>query len=264
MSRRIDFSGDAPRYDRRHGAVLADREVDALIDACGLDSSSRVLDIGAGTGRVAAALASRGYKVVALEPSAAMLAKLREKPSGDAVAGVSGEAGRLPFSSQRFDAVVIARLLYLTPDWKEVLRQARAVLRTGGYLLHEWSNGNAGESWVQLCEHLRTLLDNAGMASAFHPGARTEREVDEHVTSLGFARARRIRVGAGPSLTLAEFLNRIESGEFSYLWTVPAPLQADVIRQLRSWAAATFDLDTPLQIPSDMSWTIYRRSDAAP
>ena len=71
-----------------------------------------------------------------------MLAKLREKPFGDAVACVCGEAGRLPFPPGFFDAVVVARLLYLTADWQQILRQAREALRPGGHLLHEWSNGH--------------------------------------------------------------------------------------------------------------------------
>ena len=259
MGERVDFSANAPRYDRRHGAVLADIEVAALTAACGLDSSSRVLDVGAGTGRVAAALASRGCKVIALEPSAAMLAKLREKPFGNAVACVSGEAGHLPFSSGRFDAVVVARLLYLTADWQQILQQAREALRPGGHLLHEWSNGDPDESWVQIRERLRSLLRNAGFGSTFHPGVRTEAEVDEHLARIGLECQSRITFGPGPDLTLSEFLDRIQSGEFSYLWNVPDAIQTECMRQLRDWASATFDLDTPIQIPREMYWTIYRR-----
>lgn len=259
MTQRVDFSANAPRYDRRHGAVLADPEVDALVGACGLGSSSRVLDVGAGTGRVAAAFASRGCTVVALEPSAAMLAKVREKPFGDAVAGVSAEAGRLPFSPDCFDAVVIARLLYLTADWREVLQQARDVVRPGGHLLHEWSNGSPDESWVQIRERLRSLLRDSGLSSTFHAGARSEADVDAHLARIGLTCQSRITFGPGPDLTLSEFLNRIESREFSYLWNVADAVQSACMRQLRDWASATFDLETPLQIPREMSWTIYRR-----
>jgi SAM-dependent methyltransferase len=258
MAERVDFSANAPRYDRRHGAVLANREVDALITACGLDSSSRVLDVGAGTGRVATALASRGCKVVALEPSAAMLTKLREKPFGDAVNAVSGEGGRLPFARRRFDAVVIARLLYLTPDWTSVLHQACDVLRPGGHLLHEWSNGSPDESWVRIRVHLRTLLSDAGATSGFHPGVRTETEVDEFLATIGFDRANRISFGPGPALTLSEFLNRIESREVSYLWDAPAEVQARVVPVLRAWAAATFELNQPVPMPREICWAIYR------
>lgn len=260
MSGRIDFSANAPRYDRRHGAVLADEEVDALIAACSLTPSSRVLDVGAGTGRVATALASRGFKVVALEPSAAMLTQLRDKPFGDAVACVSGEAARLPFSLERFDAVVIARLLYLTADWMQILKQARDVLRPGGHLLHEWSNGSPDERWVQIREHLRSLLRDAGVSCRFHPGVRTEVEIDENLAKIGFVRAKRVSFGPGPALTLSEFLNRIESREFSYLWDVPADVQAQCVRQLRSWAAASFELDEPIQMPKEICWAIYRRT----
>ena len=99
----------------------------------------------------------------------------------------------------------------------------------------------------------------AGFASTFHPGVRADAEVDEHLARIGLACQSRITFGAGPDLTLSEFLNRIQSGEFSYLWNVPDAVQTECMRQLRDWASTTFDLDTPIQIPSEMYWTIYRR-----
>jgi SAM-dependent methyltransferase len=51
---------------------------------CGYAEGVReILDIGAGTGRVAIPLAERGAKVVCVEPSPAMLAVFREKLSGN-------------------------------------------------------------------------------------------------------------------------------------------------------------------------------------
>jgi ubiquinone/menaquinone biosynthesis C-methylase UbiE len=54
-----------------------------MLDVTGLPLGSRILDIGAGTGRAAIPFARKGHSVVAVDASLAMLASLRQK-SGDA------------------------------------------------------------------------------------------------------------------------------------------------------------------------------------
>jgi SAM-dependent methyltransferase len=63
-------------YDRKSG-VDSGEEV-ALLLANGLDSESTLVDLGAGTGRLAVAAASHCRRVVAVDPSPAMLAVARE------------------------------------------------------------------------------------------------------------------------------------------------------------------------------------------
>ena len=60
VSERVDFSGNARVYDCRHGAVLAKDVVQRLAAAAAIRSGTSVLDIGAGTGRVAIGLAELG------------------------------------------------------------------------------------------------------------------------------------------------------------------------------------------------------------
>jgi ubiquinone/menaquinone biosynthesis C-methylase UbiE len=50
---RVDFSANVSVYDRRHGAALSDEDLDRLWQAAGLRVGVDVLDVGAGTGRVA-------------------------------------------------------------------------------------------------------------------------------------------------------------------------------------------------------------------
>jgi predicted RNA methylase len=65
VSQRVDFSGNAKIYDSRHGAVLAEDVVQRLAAAGAIRSGTNVLDVGAGTGRVAIGLAELGCSVVA-------------------------------------------------------------------------------------------------------------------------------------------------------------------------------------------------------
>ena len=149
MSERVDFSANASVYDRRHGAIMSDDELGRPWLAAGLQVGARVLDIGAGTGRVAIPLASRGCNVVAVEPAGGMLAQLRAKTGDNKVRSVVAEGARLPFPVGHFDAVVIARLLYLTPDWRAILRDAHRVLAIGG--LPDCTNGAMDRSGPSTC-----------------------------------------------------------------------------------------------------------------
>jgi hypothetical protein len=118
---------------------------------------------------------------------------------------VAAEGTRRPFRRNSADAVVSTRLLYLVADWQGLLRESKDVLSLGGILFHEWGNGDASEVWVQVREKARSLFQEAGVETPFHPGASSEVEVDSCLRDLGFNRREQIEAGAGPAITLAEF-----------------------------------------------------------
>ena len=259
MSQRVDFSANAANYDRRHGSVLPEETARSLAAAATLGSNDSILDIGAGTGRVASAFLGLGYPVVAVEPAVSMAEAFRTKTVALPTRVVRGEGERLPFRSSIVDAVVIARLLYLAVDWPTILREAHRVLKPGGRLLHEWGNGHAAEAWAQIREKARALFEDAGIVAPFHPGARSEEQIDQHLTTLGFVTRSKVVVGPGPSLTLRDFLNRIVSGEFSYIWAVPTDVQEACLPALRAWSEATFDLEQLVPMPEQLEWTIFQK-----
>jgi SAM-dependent methyltransferase len=83
-----DYFGErvAARYDEWDAASfepgVVDPVVDFLVDAAG---DGAALELGIGTGRIALPLAQRGVRVHGIDLSEAMVAKLREKPGGDAI-----------------------------------------------------------------------------------------------------------------------------------------------------------------------------------
>lgn len=252
---RVDFSANSKIYDRRHGAVISDQLAQAMADR--LPPDATIIDIGAGTGRVSVALAGRGLRVIAVDPAVPMLQAMQEKSGEARVMAVAAEGSSLPFRRNAADAVVLARLLYLVRDWRGLLREAKEVLRRGGILFHEWGNGDAGEAWVQVREKARSLFQEAGVEAPFHPGARSEVEVDACLRDLGFLRKEQIEAGAGPAITLAEFLNKIETGELSYVWKVPGDVQDSCIPELRRWCEGKFDLHQPAPMPTELRWVVY-------
>src|SRR6185503_12825907 len=149
--------------------------------------------------------------------------------------------------------------LYLTPDWSAVLSEASRVLASGGHLLHEWGNGDLDEEWVQIREKARALFEAAGVSVPFHPGVRSEVEVDKYLEVLGFARVADVPMSPGPNLTLSEFLNRLVSGELSYVWNVPKSVQAECLPNLQAWSAKAFDLERSIAMPRELRWAVFRK-----
>jgi SAM-dependent methyltransferase len=98
------FESTAPwyaRYRPRYPAELIER----LVAAAGLDGSSRVLDLGAGPGHVASAIAGHVGEVVAVDVEAGMLARI-EEPN---VRTVVGPAEDVDPSWGRFDLATAGR-----------------------------------------------------------------------------------------------------------------------------------------------------------
>ena len=99
-------------------------------------AGARVLDVGAGTGRVARALlplVGPDLQLVCLEPSRRMLALGRERAPGGI--WLRGRVDPLPFANSSFDIVVSLEVIEFTPHPELTLRELVRVLRPGGSLL---------------------------------------------------------------------------------------------------------------------------------
>lgn len=101
------------------------------------------IDLGCGTGRNAAALASFGYYVVAADLSIGMLKSLRKKLAQQEVAVVRCDALHLPFREDSFDAVALVAVIHHIRGKGNRLRgmaEVRRVTKCGGrVLVTAWS-----------------------------------------------------------------------------------------------------------------------------
>jgi ubiquinone/menaquinone biosynthesis C-methylase UbiE len=124
-------------YERKAGLDAA-AEVERL-RALGLNSSSTLVDLGAGTGAVAAAAAPFCHRVVAVDVSPAMLSVLRQKVADRGLTNVECvQAGFLSYthSGAPADLVYTRHALHQIPDlWKAVaLERIAGFLRPSGCL----------------------------------------------------------------------------------------------------------------------------------
>jgi trans-aconitate 2-methyltransferase len=128
---------DASTYDR-----IADPQARwglAVLDRLKLDGDERVLDAGAGSGRVTEALAERvpNGSVIALDGSAAMLSEARRRLErfGDRVEYVRADLTQpLPIDAP-VDAILSTATFHWIPDHGPLFRHLAAVLRRGGQLV---------------------------------------------------------------------------------------------------------------------------------
>ncbi len=110
-----------------------------LADRSALDSRrARVLDVGAGTGRVALHLARAGHRVTAVDLDQDLLGALAERAADMCVETVCADARTFELGRADFDLCVLpmqtVQLLGGSAERMAFLRRARAHLRVGGLL----------------------------------------------------------------------------------------------------------------------------------
>jgi demethylmenaquinone methyltransferase/2-methoxy-6-polyprenyl-1,4-benzoquinol methylase len=133
------FDEIAPVYDRLNTIMtlgLDGRWRRVAVDATGVGPGDAVIDVAAGTGKLASALAERVGpfgRVAAVDLSPGMVARGRAV-TGDLVQleFVLGNALALPFEDGRFDAATIAFGLRNLSDFGAGFREMRRVVRPGG------------------------------------------------------------------------------------------------------------------------------------
>jgi demethylmenaquinone methyltransferase/2-methoxy-6-polyprenyl-1,4-benzoquinol methylase len=139
------FATIADRYDLIT-AVLSygqDKRWKAtLVSIADVRRGERALDLAAGTGDIAFAVAARGAKTIGLDITHRMLQLAHRRqgdggqaPSPNHVELITGDMTSLPFRSSSFDLVTTGYGLRNVPDLNTAIDEIARVLRPGGRLL---------------------------------------------------------------------------------------------------------------------------------
>jgi SAM-dependent methyltransferase len=118
----------------------------AAIDWLLPGGARRVLDLGAGTGKLTRELTARGLEVTAVDPSDGMLAELGRVLPG--VPAFRGTAEQIPLGDGSVDAVLVAQAWHWVDPDRAVPEVAR-VLSPGGRLGLIWNLRDGREDWVR-------------------------------------------------------------------------------------------------------------------
>jgi SAM-dependent methyltransferase len=237
------------------GEQIADRiERAAGLEAGDGGSGGRLLEIGAGTGRISLPLHRRGRRVVGVDLSAPMLDRYRAKAAAEglrAPAVLRGDATRLPFRAGSFDAVIEVHVLHLIPSWREAIAEVRRVLSPGGMLLISrriWdrSEGNGPRALVRKRHAL--ILAEWGLRPE-RVGVRGDDEVIGALIELGGRVEDLDPVSWRERETWAEYLEILERRVWSEAWQVPEAPWRDAARRLRAdLDAEGVDIHAPVTV----------------
>ena len=133
------FGGAAAAYERGRPPYPPEA-LDWLLPP----GARRVLDLGAGTGKLTRQLAGRGLDVVAVEPLAGMRAELSRVLPDTPV--LDGSAEHIPLPDGSVDAVLAAQAWHWVNPERAAPEVAR-VLRPGGTLGLVWNERDDREPW---------------------------------------------------------------------------------------------------------------------
>jgi SAM-dependent methyltransferase len=192
--RAMSFGAIADDYDRVRPVAPADA-VDWLLP----DDCQTAVDLGAGTGLLSRALASRVPQVIAVEPDPRMRAVLQARSPGVRVMAGTGEAIPLPDASA--DGVFVSSAWHwMDPD--RALPEIARVLRDGGRFGVIWTSRDRGAGWLR-------EFDLARRQASADPGAGGRFGHHEVVLPEGspFVRIQTRSFAFSRSMTIDEFVD---------------------------------------------------------
>lgn len=142
-----------PRLAAVYDAFDGDRgDLDFYLGVADEFGARSVVDVGCGTGCLALLLASRGRRVVGVDPAAASLAVARGKPGAADVTWILGDATALAPVEADLATMTgnVAQVFLGDDEWLETLRAIAGALRNGGRFVFETRRPErrAWEEWA--------------------------------------------------------------------------------------------------------------------
>ncbi|MEV0173218.1 class I SAM-dependent methyltransferase [Streptomyces sp. NPDC050803] len=139
----------------------------------------RVLDLGAGTGKLTATLVALGVEVIAIKPNPAMLSELRRSLPG--VRALSGSAEAIPLPDASVDAVLAGNAMHWF-DMAVAGPEIARVLAPGGILAGLWNLMDDQVEWVA---GLARVTGSAAIGPRDTPASWRAEMADLHLPKTG-------------------------------------------------------------------------------
>lgn len=132
---RAFFERVAADWDTMRLAYYDERVIEKMAEVSGVDEGMTVADVGTGTGFVAAGIAPRVGRVVAVDNSLAMLKVAKRNLAELGIANVElleGDVGALPLQDASVDAAFANMVLHHAEDPTAMLREMARAVKPGG------------------------------------------------------------------------------------------------------------------------------------
>ena len=225
------FDAVAPKFDCYRalpdGAAMAVRA--AVLDR--LAPRPRVLDLGAGSGRVGWPFVRAHDDYIGVDLSFGMLQAFKARAPNAALAQADG--GALPFAGRAFDAVLLVQIFGGLTNWRALIDEARRVLRPGGALMLGRTLTPEDGVDAAMKRHLSAILGEHA-TPRHNTREQAELRLEEMACAVTQIEAARWQTDRGPRA----FLDRHAGGaRFSQL---PPAVRDDALRQLAAWAVEQY------------------------
>ena len=210
----IAFDRMAEDYDRTRGGMERGRSIAPLLHE--ILPPGRLLEVGVGTGLVAAGMTELGRVVVGVDLSVPMLTKAAARVPGRVAVG---DAARLPVGDGAVDGAYLVHVLHLVGDQAATLAELHRALRPGGLVVAtvqmDEDDPPTDDIWPLVMEVYHAFPDNQ---------RRQDRE--SHVVAAaevaGFVVADRRQLRrVGYRSTPREVADGLDAKLWSWTWRIP-------------------------------------------
>ena len=258
QTKSVAFDQVADIYDTTRS--LSDEAKAKFHELLGAELRDRdpVLEIGVGTGRIALPVHGAGMRLVGVDLSMPMLAKLVEKGGGAApFPVVQTDATKLPFLDDRFGAAYGVHVLHLIPAWREAVAELVRVVRPGGVVLIDL--GGLSPEHDELDDRVKAELGTG----ARHPGLTGDDATDQ--LDAAFAEhglpVRELEpVIERWAIPPGDFLKMLEGGVFSWTWPIAPEERRRAAEAVKPWAEGRYgSLEEPYPFERRIIWRAYDR-----
>jgi ubiquinone/menaquinone biosynthesis C-methylase UbiE len=256
-SRRPLYDAAAPAFES-HRALpqdVAEALRAAVLHAIGKGVHTRLLDLGAGTGRTGRAFVAAGDDYLGIDLSLGMLCEFaRHTGEGPAPPLVQADGRALPFADATFDGVMLIQVFGGLDDWPALLAEARRVLRNNGALMLGRTVAPEDGIDAPMKRHLAGLLEEQGFP---RKQANVRKEVERWLEERAANESRAIAASWLVQRTPRAFLERHRTGaRFSAL---PETVKDGALARLGAWAVQHFgSLDSRFEERHEFELRVFR------
>jgi ubiquinone/menaquinone biosynthesis C-methylase UbiE len=130
VTRSVNYDSIAGQYDKRYHTNNYGHVLDLLLNFFHSVESRPILEVGCGTGYWLSELTQRGFEVMGIDPSLAMLQEARRKTHDIKI--VQGVAEALPWADGTFSRLFCLNSFHHFSDKTVFTAEARRILQKGG------------------------------------------------------------------------------------------------------------------------------------
>ncbi len=262
----VSFDRAAAYYDATRGYHTGSdaRIRDAIVAYTGAGPTTRLLELGVGTGRIALPFIRAGFDYTGVDISQAMMDRLTAKLADDPQRANyrfqlrQGDITELPFEDSAFDVIIMVHVLHLVADWQAVLREAARVLGQDGDPNEGAPSDDAAtpeplrvrRKWLEL-RHEFGFDRPAGRANLWLEEGQVVSQVAAFLQQLGATTAAvRLTEYERPPLSPREMVARIRERVYSSDWEIPDETYAKMLGRLDEWFAGAIAHPDTLAAPT--------------